>query len=81
MAKEKLDSKSVGLKLALAVQKGVLRAVPIETLKGKKPLLFVCPGKTDKQNLVQEIEKKLRNKFSKEEILTALPASGLVICK
>lgn len=75
--KEKLSSKKVNLGLALIIQDNILRAAPISA--AKKPLLIITPGKINKIRLLSKIKEKLNNKFSDEEILSALPAGGLEI--
>lgn len=76
----RIERKNVSLKLALTKQKGTLRAVPEISIKSKKNILLnVVPGKTDKQLMLKELKEKLKNKFSDEEILQALPAGGLSI--
>lgn len=68
---------SAPLFLVLTKQKGKLRAVPEHAAKSS--LLKISPGKTDKTHLVSKIQTLLNNKFSKEEILAALPPGGLKI--
>src|SRR3989344_4712588 len=72
---------SAPLSLVLTRQKGKLRAVPDNSLKSSAPLLKISPGKTDKIHFVSQIQALLNNKFSKEEILAALPPGGLKISK
>lgn len=72
---------SAPLSLVLTRQKGKLRAVPESSLKSKLPLLKISPGKIDKIHLAPQIQALLNNKFSKEEILAALPPGGLKIHK
>lgn len=69
------------LSLVLTKQKDKLRAVPEISLKSKSPLLKISPGKTDKVLLAPKIQSLLNNKFSKEEILAALPSGGIKINK
>jgi len=70
----------VDMKLALIKQKRVLRGVPIRTA-GKDALLAVCPGKIDKSKMIGEIEEKMGKKIKKDELMSALPAGGVSICK
>ena len=72
---------SAPLSLVLTTQKGKLRAVPKSTLKSSIPLLIISPGKTDKIILAPKIQDLLNNKFTKDEILSALPAGGSKIQK
>jgi hypothetical protein len=70
----KIQKAMAELKLALTVQKGKLRAVPKEA--AQEIFCTIKPGKTSKENAVQEIAKILQEenlKFSREEILNALP--------
>ncbi|NCO11483.1 hypothetical protein CO038_00075 [Candidatus Pacearchaeota archaeon CG_4_9_14_0_2_um_filter_39_13] len=69
----------VELKLALTVQKKVLRAVPEKS--SKKTLLKICPGKTDKTKMLEKIAVEIGDvKADRNEILAALPAGGVKIC-
>lgn len=77
--KEVISKKEINLELALTMQEGILRAVPIETVKSKDILLKVTPGKVDKTKMLNELKTKLKNKFSSDQILSALPAGGLEI--
>jgi len=76
-----LKKSSATLALVLTKQKGKLRAVPENSLKSSAPLLKISPGKTDKIHFISQIQALLNNKFSKEEILAALPPGCLKINK
>lgn len=78
---EKLDSKVVDLKLALTKQNNILRAVPEITTTKKNILLFVCPGKIDKKDMLTKIQIALDEDLNQEELLSALPSGGVKICK
>jgi hypothetical protein len=67
------------LELYLTKQKNTLRAVPSDTLKSEKHFLKITPGKIEKEKLLDNLLKLLNNKFTKEEILSALPAGGIKI--
>ena len=75
--KGKIRRISAPLSLALTIQKSILRAVPEES--AKKILLKIQPGRTDKTKMLSKLLELLENKFSKEEVLSALPAGGLGI--
>jgi hypothetical protein len=75
----KIDQKIVPLKLALTRQKNVLRAVPLESLGGKKPITLLCPGKIIKDELVPKLQIELHEKFKAEELLSAIPSGGFKI--
>jgi predicted ribosome quality control (RQC) complex YloA/Tae2 family protein len=80
MVKGKIKRVKVNLKLVLSKQKKILRAVPEQTAKKKDILLKVCPGKTDKTKMADEILDSIKSK-NKEALLSALPAGGVSICK
>jgi hypothetical protein len=77
--KPPIKRKAASLELVLTLQKGKLRAVPEKSVK--KHLLKIRPGKTDKTKMAEKIQEVLDNKFSKEEILSALPSGGVSIVK
>ena len=73
---------NVELKLALTTQKGVLRAIPESSLKNKKDILLkICPGKTPKEILTPKLQIELNRHYPYNELLSALPAGGIRICK
>lgn len=73
---------NIDIKLVLARQKKVLRAVPEESVKKEDILLRICPGKTDKKDMLAKFELELNGgNFSANELLAALPAGGVRICK
>jgi len=70
----------IKLELVLTIQKKVLRAVPEKTIKIKKnKLLKIYPGKIDKKDMLPKLHMELGEKFSQEEILSALPAGGIKV--
>lgn len=77
--KGKIKKMPVVLSLVLTTQKEKLRAVPEKT--SKKFLIKLKPGKTQKEKFAEILREKLENKFSIEEILSALPAGGISISK
>jgi len=80
IVKEKLSAKPVSLSLVLTKQKNTLRAVPPVTPKTKSSILLkISPGKIPKEKQISSVSKELKDKFSKDEILSALPAGGLKI--
>ncbi|MAG26201.1 hypothetical protein CMI47_11645 [Candidatus Pacearchaeota archaeon] len=80
VVKEKLSAKPVSLSLVLTKQKSTLRAVPPMTPKTKSSILLkIAPGKTPKEKQIDALSSQLKDKFTKEEILSAIPAGGLAI--
>lgn len=79
--KDKLSTETVELKLCLIEQDKTLRAVPPSSIGTKKALLCICPGSIDKREMVGKINESLKNKYSEEDILSALPSGGVKICK
>tara|TARA_Y100000310_G_C20699553_1_gene828457 strand:- start:5460 stop:6050 length:591 start_codon:yes stop_codon:yes gene_type:complete len=80
--KGKIEKVSANLSLVLTKQKSVLRAVPESSVKSKKQILLrIVPGKIDKSSLLPKLAMELGEKFSQEEILSALPAGGIKIKK
>ena len=53
----KIERSRVSLELALVVQEGVLRAVPIKSTK--KPLMIIIPGNMDKETAAETFSKEL----------------------
>ena len=76
-----IDRKSVELKLVLAKQKSKLRAVPESSVKSSQTLLKIKPGKTDKSLAATKISVLLKESFSQNEILSALPPLAVAITK
>jgi hypothetical protein len=78
----KVKKKSVLLELALTIQDEVLRAVPESAIKNKKDkILTICPGTIDKKTFITKIHLETDRSFSQEEVLSALPAGGVKICR
>ncbi|MDP4039434.1 MAG: NFACT RNA binding domain-containing protein [Candidatus Pacearchaeota archaeon] len=72
----------VDLRLALTKQENILRAVPEKTVNKEEVLAVICPGKIDKKNMVVKIAVEINDgEISKNEILAALPAGGVRICR
>ncbi|MEK6891222.1 MAG: NFACT RNA binding domain-containing protein [Nanoarchaeota archaeon] len=74
---EKVDRKSLELKLYLTIQKERARFVPQKPLK--EQTICIVPGKMPKDQIAEELAVKLE--ITKEEILNALPTGGSKICK
>lgn len=70
----KIDRKNVELKLVIAKQKNVLRAIPENSAKGKK-YSKIIPGRIKKEEFAENIMERLNIK-NKEEVLNALPTGG-----
>ena len=64
------------LELVLIEQEKVLRAVPLSLVKGNRDIIKIIPGKITKEEKIIQLLKKLGNKYSKEEIISALPSGG-----
>lgn len=75
----KVKEKEVDLELALTMQKGILRAVPIKS--AEEIIAVVCPGKIDKKDMIPKFSVIIGEKITEQELLAALPAGGLKICK
>jgi hypothetical protein len=76
----KVKEINVELKLVLTKQKNVYRAVPEKS--AKVVLMMICPGKIDKRKVVNKIKELLKDeKVKEDELLSALPAGGVRICK
>lgn len=73
----KIERMKVSLRLSLVRQKGVLRGVPAKYIKKKDSLLIIEPGKKIKDEIADEIIKRLGEGFKREEVLSALPAGGI----
>ena len=67
----------VNLKLVLTLQKGIVRAVPLESVDSKDLIATAFPGKIDKTKeiILTKIDKI--KELNKEQLLSALPAGGL----
>lgn len=73
----KIQKTTVEIKLVLTKQKGKLRAVPEQSTKSS--FLSISPGKIDKVKALSELSSALKNKFTPDEILSALPSGGIII--
>lgn len=73
--------KKVDLKLALAIQKGKLRAVP--STAAEKKLAILTPGSLDKEKAADKIIKILKDKHgypaTKQEVMKAIPADKISV--
>ena len=81
LVKDKIEKKEVELKLVLTKQKSVLRAVPEGAAEKSQILLRLFPGKIDKSDLLPKFQVLLKQEFSQEELLSAIPAGGVSIIK
>ena len=80
--KEKIRKISVSLELALTKQNNKLRAVPLSAVKSKKDILiYLFPGKIDKNLILPKIQMMVEESLNQEEILSALPPGGIRIKK
>ena len=77
--KGNVNKKIVKLEIVLIKQEGKLRAVP--EITSKKYLLKIRPGKIDKSKMLLKLQVELHEDFSKEELLSALPAGGIEIVR
>ena len=69
-----IDKRPVELKLVIAKQKEILRAIPESSVKGKKYSKIV-PGKIPKEKFADKIMRMFKIK-NKDEVLNALPTGG-----
>lgn len=79
--KGKINRKTVSLGLVLTKQKGKLRAVPESAVKNSQILLKLRPGKIDKKDMLPKFEVILKDSYTQEELMAALPAGGVSISK
>jgi len=70
----KINSRTVELKLYLAKQKNILRALPYNI----KNAIFIIPGNINKAEIAEQIAEKLKVKF--EQALQALPTGDSKLC-
>jgi len=77
----KVKRVKVNLKLVLVKQKGVYRAVPEKSARKKDIVLKVCPGNVNKEKMIDELKKEIKDeKVKTDELLSALPAGGVRFC-
>jgi hypothetical protein len=73
--------KKIDLKLALDLQKGKLRAVPLTA--AKKKLAVLSPGTMDKEAAAQKILKIIKTKYgypvTKDEVMAAIPSDNISV--
>ncbi len=74
-----IKKRAVKLELALMKQEGRLRAAPESSLS--KHYLKIKPGKVDKSKMLLKLQVEMHEDFSKDEILSALPAGGVQIVR
>lgn len=80
--KQKMKNISTQLQLVLTKQKNKIRAVPEKSVKSKKDILLkIMPGKIDKQLMLAKLQVYLSDSYSREDLLSALPAGGIQIKK
>ncbi|MFH1425641.1 MAG: NFACT RNA binding domain-containing protein [archaeon] len=79
--KGKVEKQTVELKLTLIKQNNQLRAVPEQTAKKKDTLLKIRPGKNDKTNMLAKFQLEIKQPFTQEELLSALPPGGVMIVR
>jgi len=77
----KVKTISVPLELAMTRQNSILRAVPLKTLKNKKKIVKIVPGKIDKDNMLAKLEIVMNEPLNRDEVLTALPAGRFRVLK
>jgi hypothetical protein len=78
----KIKEVEVNLELALTKQFGILRAVPLDSVKGKKEILLkIAPGKIEKKDAHLKLDFELKENFSQDEVLSALPAGGFRVLR
>ncbi len=79
--KGKIQQYMVELSLALIIQEGILRAVPVDTANKSEIIAYVNPGNIDKAQAIIETKVVAVKKLSAEQILGALPAGGVTFKK
>ena len=79
--KGKIQQYMVELSLALIIQEGILRAVPVDTANKSEIIAYVNPGSIDKAQAIIETKVVAVKKLSAEQILGALPAGGVTFKK
>lgn len=73
--KGKIERKEVKLRLVLTTQKGILRAIPFESLREEDKIISeITPGKISKEVFSKAISDKIKKPL--EEVLMALPTGG-----
>lgn len=77
----KIQTYTVKLELVLTLQQKIIRAVPKITAKISEIISYVYPGKIDKVEAVKTVEMKEINELNKEQLLSALPAGGVIFRK
>ncbi len=80
--KGKISHKNVELILALTKQKGVLRAIPLSSIKNKSSIIIkIIPGKIDKSHFLPKLQIEKEEHLNQDELLSALPAGGVQILR
>lgn len=74
-----VDRMKAPLQLALAKQKGVLRAIPKSATKS--PIINLSPGNIEKKDVAAKLELEVDKVFNQEELLSALPSGGFKFSK
>ena len=76
-----VNKKKIELKLALDLQKGKLRAVPVSA--AKKPMAILTPGSLDKVEATKKILRIIKDKYgypiTKDEIMSAIPSDNIKV--
>ncbi len=75
--KGKVKNVEISLGLVLTKQKGVLRAVPLQS--AVRVLAHISPGNLDKQVAVAQCEVILENNVNHDELMAALPAGNMAV--
>lgn len=76
-----IQNAKVELSLVLTRQKNILRAVPENSVSKKDVIIKICPGKIDKRDMLAKIQLETDEEMKAEELLAALPAGGVRVCK
>ena len=78
----KVERINASLALVLTKQKGVLRAIPKESIKLDKDVIVkLFPGKIPKEDILAKIQLETRLSLNQNELLSALPSGGFKITK
>ena len=81
IVKGKVQQHTVNLSLAITMQDGSLRAVPVSTPNKADIIAYASPGSIDKVEAVTKTNVMAVKKLPAEQLLAALPAGGITFKK
>ena len=76
--KGKVKDFNVNLELVITKQNEIVRAVPKLSVNADDVIAFARPGKIDKAKVVLTVKMSALKKLNREQLLSALPAGGVV---